>query len=571
MPGPPVVMAAYGALLAMTCSEAVTTAEYPIPSHLLFSNVPPLDDEIVLFRKLLVDIAARIDVLNAQIATMSIQTAAEQIVERDALVARADQCKTVLSPTRRLPLELVCEIMTLVPCTREIGGQEVAQAPWRLGHICRSWRAWVLGDPCLWSSLHILYRDDDSDHDFPLAMVETQLMEGPSLLKISPWDLLVPLSERWKSLHIQYREDDDLDCLARVLRPIAGHLSNLERLALFSSSYDSTSIKPEWDIDIFLIAPRLREVFLTGWSGSSCGYYSVDLPIPWSQIARYRGLFAAADTHLRIFQKTPSLVECTIGVDKEDIPAFTAILPCLRRLCVDGPGGMLANIIAPSLEDLFLTDMTPTATPFVYSSSCRLKTLVLTELTRIDNLISLLEACPLLETFILSGVMLPDIPKTTPLFAALQLSGSNSDICPNLAVFAFGMRVSPDVSWKEVLFRMIRSRHFAGRLRTVRLFRNVIPFGSAFVKEMNAEIGLGLRPDRQNDGSTSRHDGGSAPGSSAILRMAHYCGSAGFPSTNRSNPWRHGLSGAVTASTRHDGRDGSDGYHPAVLRPRNMV
>ncbi|KAJ7633133.1 hypothetical protein FB45DRAFT_866587 [Roridomyces roridus] len=65
-------------------------------------------------------------------------------------------------------------------------------------------------------------------------------------------------------------------------------------------------------------------------------------------------------------------------------------------------------------------------------------------------------------------------------------------------------------------------------------------------------------------------DGGSAPGSSAILRMAHYCGSAGFPSTNRSNPWRHGLSGAVTASTRHDGRDGSDGYHPAVLRPRNM-
>ncbi|KAJ7613435.1 hypothetical protein FB45DRAFT_1008948 [Roridomyces roridus] len=61
---------------------------------------------------------------------------------------------------------------------------------------------------------------------------------------------------------------------------------------------------------------------------------------------------------------------------------------------------------------------------------------------------------------------------------------------------------------------------------------------------------------------------GSAHGSSAIFPMAHYCGSGWFwrlPEYQSLQAW------AVTAPTRHDGRDGSDGYHPAVLRPRNMV
>ncbi|KAJ7633184.1 hypothetical protein FB45DRAFT_914552 [Roridomyces roridus] len=479
----------------------MTSAEYPIPSHLLSSNVPPLDAESICFRKLLVDIAARIDVLNAQIATMGVETTAEQSVERDALAARADQYQTVLSPARRLPPELVCEIMTQVPCTREIGGPEpVAQTPWRLGHICRSWRSWVLEYPRLWCSFHIPYRFHHASDDFPPAMVETQLVRagdlplsisfdwvvGKSVLENSPLDLLVPLSERWQSLHIQCRDHDDLECLVEVLRPIAGRLPNLERLEfLFDSEpEDSDIFEPEWDI--FFSAPRLREAFLTD---SLTGYYSLKFPIPWSQITRYRALFTAANTHLGIFQKTPNLVDCTIGVDEQTNLELTVTLACLRRLCVECSGGILANITAPSLEHLLVTEMTPAAAPFVHRSSCRLKTLVITQISFIDNLIPLLEASPSLETFILSGVVLTDIPKTATLFAALQVSGSNSDICPNLAFLAFGMQVSPDVSWKEVLFQMIRSRYFAGRLRTVRLFKNIVPFGSAFVEEMNADIG----------------------------------------------------------------------------------
>ncbi|KAJ7679468.1 hypothetical protein DFH06DRAFT_1415652 [Mycena polygramma] len=80
----------------------------------------------------------------------------------------------ILSAVRRTPAEIVCEIFSqTLPHTRRLGKLTVEQAPWRLGHICRRWRAASTGCPSLWSSIILDSSWDDTS--FPLPMVETQL------------------------------------------------------------------------------------------------------------------------------------------------------------------------------------------------------------------------------------------------------------------------------------------------------------------------------------------------------------------------------------------------------------
>ncbi|KAJ7648102.1 hypothetical protein FB45DRAFT_998929 [Roridomyces roridus] len=448
-----------------------------IPQHLLTSNIAPLDAELTILLQAIADTEARLQVLH------------ETAPERDALVARAEQYKAILSPVRRVPPELVCEVLAMVPCTRKIGSQTVDQPPWKLGHVCRSWRHWALGCPWLWCSFSIVHRKDDFREDFPLVMLETQILraatvplsidfhwlKGDGLEGTFFWDLLLPLCHRWKSLCMKFPHLESAESLLDLLHSTKDHLSSLATVELMIRSEGD----PEWQAverDLFSTAPRLRELLL---SDVCRVHYSPNMSAPWSQITRYRAVQEGPQI-LHMLQNSPNLVECSLGFDSLDELDAThhrimVVVPHLRRLSVDS-SIILAYITAPSLEHLSTDGRLSCALSFVQRSSCRLKSLAIGSVSDVDSLVPLLEACSSVEQLVLCG----GTPVPTFLF--------DLNLCPNLTLLGFGLRCFPDTTWKESLFQMIETRYQTGRLRAARVYRVDARFTDTFLDEMRVAI-----------------------------------------------------------------------------------
>ncbi|KAF7357905.1 hypothetical protein MVEN_00836800 [Mycena venus] len=75
--------------------------------------------------------------------------------ERDALSAYVEAHEALVSPIRRLPLDILEEIfMACLPDRNCV--MSAQEAPVILGRICSSWRTISLSTPRLWSRLHIV-------------------------------------------------------------------------------------------------------------------------------------------------------------------------------------------------------------------------------------------------------------------------------------------------------------------------------------------------------------------------------------------------------------------------------
>ncbi|KAJ7628266.1 hypothetical protein DFH06DRAFT_1102808, partial [Mycena polygramma] len=145
-------------------------------AHLLSTNDNPSDDEITLIRSSLAGISRLMDALNAQIGGL--------VAERDGMAKQLQKYSSVLSPVRRIPPELVCEIFsyTLPPESRNPDGI-VEPPPWYLGHISRPWRDIALGQSALWRIIGI-YHSANPTRPKPssLAAVQTQLARSYNAL-----------------------------------------------------------------------------------------------------------------------------------------------------------------------------------------------------------------------------------------------------------------------------------------------------------------------------------------------------------------------------------------------------
>ncbi|KAJ7888089.1 hypothetical protein B0H14DRAFT_2219941, partial [Mycena olivaceomarginata] len=83
----------------------------------------------------------QVDALEAAIARLT--------RKRDEIAENIRQHRAILSPIRRVPPELVCEILVLSLSSDD--DRDIAnEPPWHLGHICRFWRHCVLACPALW-------------------------------------------------------------------------------------------------------------------------------------------------------------------------------------------------------------------------------------------------------------------------------------------------------------------------------------------------------------------------------------------------------------------------------------
>ncbi|KAF8199990.1 hypothetical protein K438DRAFT_1516203, partial [Mycena galopus ATCC 62051] len=115
----------------------------------LGTNYCPEDTELPQIKALLVEPCLRLKGIDDEIAIM--QKALKMLIEkRDALADYVAAHKALLSPLRRLPLDIIEEIfVACLPAHRNCV-MSAQDAPVILGRVCSSWRSISLSTPRLW-------------------------------------------------------------------------------------------------------------------------------------------------------------------------------------------------------------------------------------------------------------------------------------------------------------------------------------------------------------------------------------------------------------------------------------
>ncbi|KAF9026709.1 hypothetical protein BDZ89DRAFT_927383, partial [Hymenopellis radicata] len=99
------------------------------------------------------------DTDNVDARLVELQSAVNALMqERNKLLEYADSFKLLLSPTRRLPPELLMEIFQHA-CAYALtypGNHSFhrTKSHWVIPQVCREWRRVALSCPPLWSSIH---------------------------------------------------------------------------------------------------------------------------------------------------------------------------------------------------------------------------------------------------------------------------------------------------------------------------------------------------------------------------------------------------------------------------------
>ncbi|KAJ7087436.1 hypothetical protein C8R44DRAFT_752168 [Mycena epipterygia] len=418
-------------------------------AHLLASNDIPLDSEIPAIHHFISDNQSRY--LPAAGSAYVLRIAMKKLIaERDRIQESVRKHAAIVSTVRRVPPDVMCQIFALtLPHTMRIHLLPVKRPPWRLGHICRSWRDWALADPFLWRSIVITQSPDvDLRDSHPSSMIETQLLRSRNVpLEVDfhsencedlderrLWDFLLPQCHRWSIINLRcWRNPRPL---FQLLDTIRGQVPQLKELRVYGLGVGRVS-QP----NCFSIAPNLREVTLTDPEYTN----TLALCIPWSQITCYRGRFSAL-RQLEILEAASNLIECGLAFDDNGfgipgdplyMPRDTIItLPHLHRLYV-GDGEFLTRLTAPVLEVLCSSGATDPLLDFANRSSCRLTRLVLEQCTSSDSVVRLLKDMPSLE-YLLVEAWDWDSAAIRGFFDAMTISGASSDLCPSLSALAYG-------------------------------------------------------------------------------------------------------------------------------------
>ncbi|KAJ7181047.1 hypothetical protein C8R46DRAFT_941031 [Mycena filopes] len=121
----------------------------------LGTNYCPVDDEVLQIRALLEAPLSRLKQLDDEIA--GLQKAIDDLAEeRERIRSFVDPHKDLISPFRRLPLDVIQEIFVACLPTHRNCVMSALEAPVILGRICSAWRSISLGTPRLWARLHIV-------------------------------------------------------------------------------------------------------------------------------------------------------------------------------------------------------------------------------------------------------------------------------------------------------------------------------------------------------------------------------------------------------------------------------
>ncbi|KAJ7850033.1 hypothetical protein B0H14DRAFT_2764498 [Mycena olivaceomarginata] len=351
-------------------------------ASLLGTNYCPKDTEVVQIRDFLVDPLLRLKRLDDEIAVMrkALDTITE---ERDTLRTYVEAHKALISPFRRLPVDIVEAIFLACLPTHRNCVMSAREAPVILGRICRPWRIISQSFPPLWSSLHIV--EPRRPYHARAGLYEAKISQrqevaitwlqrsGTCPLSISLVDdnidaipgslmnLLIPFAPRWQeiTLSVPSLTLKTLSCLTENDVPLLKDLAIAQRLERGNGSA-LLSLSP------VLHAPSLSRFSLSG----SNIHYSY-LPLQLSHLTALtlvgaeqwgaENVAQSCQIFLEIFYQCSQLRTCTLRVHErpgeylQDSVVECPFLHTLNLFCTSSvlytAGRLLSRLSVPVLQD----------------------------------------------------------------------------------------------------------------------------------------------------------------------------------------------------------------------------
>ncbi|KAJ7255137.1 hypothetical protein B0H12DRAFT_541135 [Mycena haematopus] len=282
-----------------------TLARY---QHLLNTNEPPQAPELDLIRPVAEKTEARLASLEAEISQLKEQL--NHLEAEHAMLSKYhSQNATILSPLRRIPVEILAEIFQWTLPQLFDAPVNISNSPWVLTHVSSHWRTVAASKPSLWSEIFL---DFSFEQHYSLTMVRTQI-ERARTLKVWIYgcqhrdsrpqiDMLVLLSQHssiWEELRI--RLTSDLVALIQTCRDPFPAL----RRAWLEWDGPETQIAVE-SIDCFRMAVSLMDI------GAHSKYRFVPTLLPMHRHLTRYDFDAPWSTHSELLKSLPCLQEVRI-------------------------------------------------------------------------------------------------------------------------------------------------------------------------------------------------------------------------------------------------------------------
>ncbi|KAK0452555.1 hypothetical protein EV421DRAFT_911037 [Armillaria borealis] len=284
---------------------------------------------------------------------------------RDAVHKSMVAYSSTLAPIRRLPTEILGtvfrEVQTSLWNMEPLGWDapealDFSQGPWKLSHVCGTWRDIVLSYPQLWSHIVLRFWASPTDRCHTVPAIQAMMLRSaqhPLDIRfeeledghnedaaVQAFTVILEESHRWRSTDLQISLT-----LLEQLKVVRGKIPCLESLTMKTSHIPPSSRArlPKDVRRVFVEASCLRKVALHDTHGLGDFMF----PLHITHLASFMGNVS----NLEVYR---SLVECHLLVNPASDPniVFThhIHLPNLRRLFVSSPH-LLSYLRLPSLED----------------------------------------------------------------------------------------------------------------------------------------------------------------------------------------------------------------------------
>jgi hypothetical protein len=258
-------------------------------SHPLFqNNFIPTTQECYSLRDTVNADLTRLETLSAEIAKLT-----EEHAELEELTRL---CRSVVSPIRRFPAELILEIVSYAmdtdPENASVGGFDTDSGPWLYAKVCRLWRTVINGSPKMWSRLDIDFQINRAKTQ--PAIIEQALKRSQKCLLTIRFVASAPLKDPAKEIiNLLYTHADRWHTVkfsVAFTQPMIKMFQKLQRRLPVLRSLHFTHRRPDagkYEFPIPILnsfvseAPSLRRLVIRG---NVPAPESSSFSIPWKQL-----------------------------------------------------------------------------------------------------------------------------------------------------------------------------------------------------------------------------------------------------------------------------------------------
>ncbi|SJL13357.1 uncharacterized protein ARMOST_16799 [Armillaria ostoyae] len=380
---------------------------------------------------------ASIDDLDAPITKIQsaidlLRNAAESLEAKTArLKDIRSNYRAALSPIRRLPSEILVEILRWTPKAETqltaldpyhvfgFNVFKITEGPWQLGHVCSSWRDAVrFLCPEIWSTLKITWQRKRSEKED--IMIPAPKKDMPALLNRACrrfyeypderadepeemsqcFDLLLTHSKRWGSVELAI-----VPSFLSRLSLVRGRVDRVEGVCLTCAP-----ITMPGTIDAFEIAPKLKTLDLTGMHAEA------HIPFPAENLVLFSDARRLLDhdtvpRYLDIIASAPNLSDFSYHhhsvVPQSPGPYHPQIVHQSLQTLSASLGALLCSLVVSASTQMTLASIKSepdvTVCPrdalfhihnLVVRSDCSLATLAFVDATMDENLLPILRLSP---------------------------------------------------------------------------------------------------------------------------------------------------------------------------------